>query len=38
MNTTNPLDFFYENVECPDEFLPLTPYEIGLIYGGIWDE
>lgn len=25
-------------VDCPEEFLPLTPYEIGLIYGGIWDE
>lgn len=38
MNNTNPIDLFYENVECPDEYLPLTPFELGQIYDEIWGD
>ena len=38
MNTNPPLDFFYESIECPDEFLPLTPFELGQIYDELWGD
>lgn len=37
MNTTPPEELFFKAVECPDEFLCLTGFEIGQIYEDIWD-
>ena len=38
MNTTNPIDLFYESVECPDELLCLTSFEIGQIYDDLYGD
>lgn len=35
MNTTNPIDYFYD-IDCPDELLVLTSFEIGQIYENLW--
>ena len=38
MNTTPPEQLFFEAVECPDTYLPLTSFELGLIYEDIWGD
>ena len=36
MNTTPPEQLFLENIECPDELLILTSFEIGQIYEDLY--
>jgi hypothetical protein len=38
MNNTNPNDLFLENIECPDELLVLTSFEIGQIYEDLYGD
>ena len=38
MNTTNPNDLFYESVECRDEFISATDFEISQIYDSIYGD
>jgi hypothetical protein len=38
MNTIPPEELFLEAVECPDELLCLTGFELGQLYEQIWGD
>ena len=36
MNTSNPIDLFYE-IDCPFDLLAMTSFELGLLYMEVWE-
>lgn len=37
MNTTNPTDYFYENVECPDPIIYLSDDELDYLQRRVFE-
>lgn len=37
MNTTNPIDLFYESVECPDILICGSDFDIAMLEKEVWE-